>query len=203
MINGSIARSRLRGRKALHLYQVEDEEEYCTQRAIQQERQQVRAAERLCSRNSPSGIIGAAERASTITNPTSAAAPPTIVPITRASPQPRLLASIGPITSPPNPTVASQGSQPVELPCASSLLFSGTRVNKTSSTITASGTLMKNTHRQDTFSTSQPPNSGPIAAVIDVAPDHVPIALPRSPGAMTALIIDRLRNQERTAHSLK
>jgi hypothetical protein len=36
---------------------------------------------------------------------------------------------------------------------------------------------MKNTQRQDACCTNHPPSSGPIAAVIDVKPDHVPMAL--------------------------
>ena len=48
------------------------------------------------------------------------------------------------------------------------------------STTTASGTFRKNTARQLTCSTSQPPLTGPIAVVIALKPDHVPIARPRS-----------------------
>ena len=48
------------------------------------------------------------------------------------------------------------------------------------STTAASGTFRKNTARQLTCSISQPPVTGPIAAVIALKPDHVPIARPRS-----------------------
>ena len=39
---------------------------------------------------------------------------------------------------------------------------------------------MKNTHLHEPCSMNHPPSTGPIAAVIDVNPDHVPIARPRS-----------------------
>jgi len=39
---------------------------------------------------------------------------------------------------------------------------------------------MKNTHRQDACCTNHPPSTGPMAAVIEVKPDQVPIARPRS-----------------------
>ena len=51
---------------------------------------------------------------------------------------------------------------------------------------------MKNTHRHDRLVTSQPPNTGPMAAVIAVNPDHVPIARPRSSSEKDALMIARL-----------
>jgi len=44
-------------------------------------------------------------------------------------------------------------------------------------TIAASGTLTKKAARQLTCSISQPPITGPIAVVIALNPDHVPIAL--------------------------
>jgi hypothetical protein len=58
--------------------------------------------------------------------------------------------------------------------------------------MSASGTLMKNTARHDTFSINHPPSTGPIAAVIAVNPDHVPIALPRLSSLNEALMIARL-----------
>ena len=59
-------------------------------------------------------------------------------------------------------------------------------------TMTASGTLRKNTARQLTCSTSQPPLTGPIAVVIALNPDQVPIAAPRSASSNVALMIARL-----------
>ena len=51
---------------------------------------------------------------------------------------------------------------------------------------------MKKTHRQDACSTSHPPSTGPIAVVIAVNPDHVPIARPRSFSGKEALMRARL-----------
>ncbi len=51
---------------------------------------------------------------------------------------------------------------------------------------------MKNTARQDTCSISQPPSTGPSAAVMAVAPDQVPMARPRAPPVKKALMSERL-----------
>jgi len=51
---------------------------------------------------------------------------------------------------------------------------------------------MTNTARHETACASQPPSSGPIAAVIAAAPDHVPIARPRAAPAKLAEIKARL-----------
>ena len=51
---------------------------------------------------------------------------------------------------------------------------------------------MKNTARQLTCSISQPPRTGPIADVIALKPDHVPIACPRAASSNVALMIARL-----------
>src|SRR5689334_21918021 len=51
---------------------------------------------------------------------------------------------------------------------------------------------MKKTHLHEPCSVNHPPSTGPIAAVIDVKPDHVPIALPRSACEKLALISVRL-----------
>ena len=60
------------------------------------------------------------------------------------------------------------------------------------STTPASGRLMKKTQRHDRCSTSQPPSTGPNAAVIAVKPDQVPMARPRCGRANEALISARL-----------
>jgi len=54
------------------------------------------------------------------------------------------------------------------------------------------GTFRKNTARQLTCSISQPPMTGPIADVIALNPDQVPIARPRSASPNVALMIARL-----------
>ena len=66
-----------------------------------------------------------------------------------------------------------------------------------SNTIAANGRLMKKTARHDTCSINHPPRTGPIAAVIAVKPDHVPIARPRSSSRKDALIIARLPGTRR------
>src|SRR5262245_27179258 len=52
--------------------------------------------------------------------------------------------------------------------------------------------LMKNTHRQEACSIRNPPRTGPTAAVMDVKPDHVPIARPRFSRGNDALMMARL-----------
>ena len=47
-------------------------------------------------------------------------------------------------------------------------------------TIAANGKLMKKTARQEKCSINHPPSTGPIAAVMAVNPDQVPMARPRS-----------------------
>src|SRR5580658_3317594 len=59
-------------------------------------------------------------------------------------------------------------------------------------TASAIGTLIKKTHRHDACCTSQPPRTGPIAVVMDVKPDQVPMARPRSPLGNDTLIRARL-----------
>ena len=51
---------------------------------------------------------------------------------------------------------------------------------------------MKNAARQLACSTSQPPATGPIAVVIALNPDHVPIARPRASPSKVAAMIARL-----------
>jgi hypothetical protein len=52
--------------------------------------------------------------------------------------------------------------------------------------------LMKKAHLHEACSMSHPPSTGPIAAVIEVNPDHVPIARPRVCSEKLALIRARL-----------
>ena len=60
------------------------------------------------------------------------------------------------------------------------------------STATAKGTVIKNIQRHDTVSMRKPPSSGPSAEVSADAPDHSPMAPPRSPAGNAALIIAKL-----------
>src|SRR5262249_20438757 len=64
--------------------------------------------------------------------------------------------------------------------------------NVSPTTTKATGRLMKNTQRHEACCTSQPPSTGPIAAVIEVNPDQVPIARPRSSVENETLIRARL-----------
>src|SRR5207237_10037804 len=50
----------------------------------------------------------------------------------------------------------------------------------TTKTANATGTLRKNTQRHEACCVRKPPSTGPIAAVIEVNPDHIPIAFPSS-----------------------
>jgi hypothetical protein len=56
-------------------------------------------------------------------------------------------------------------------------------------TKTPSGRLIRNTQRQETASTSQPPTSGPIAPATPPRADQAPIARDRSRGTKTASMI--------------
>ncbi len=59
-------------------------------------------------------------------------------------------------------------------------------------TSAASGTFRKNAARQLTCSISHPPSTGPMAAVIELKPDHTPMARPRSASSKVALMMARL-----------
>jgi hypothetical protein len=67
------------------------------------------------------------------------------------------------------------------------------------SAIRARGRFRKNTARQLTCSISQPPLTGPIAVVIALKPDHVPIARPRSFSSKAALMSARLPGTRKAA----
>src|SRR5665213_2430579 len=82
---------------------------------------------------------------------------------------------------------------------ADSFRLSGTRHSVSQITAAAKGRLIKKTHRHETFCTSQPPSTGPIAAVIAVKPDQVPMARPRSFSENDALIRARLPGTSRAA----
>src|SRR5207244_9728649 len=51
---------------------------------------------------------------------------------------------------------------------------------------------MKKAQRHEACSTKKPPSTGPSAVVIEVAPDHVPIACPRLSPLKYVLMIARL-----------
>src|SRR5579871_557164 len=91
----------------------------------------------------------------------------------------------------PNPRVARKAPGKSN-PRLSSFRLSGTRRQVIQTTATAIGTLIRNAQRQEMCSTIQPPRTGPNAAVIDVKPDQVPMARPRSLSGNEALINARL-----------
>ena len=133
---------------------------------------------KLRDANSLSGTIGQAPLASTITNATRQPKPTIKLPKTRGCLQPRVTDSMNPLTRPPKPSVTivapNQSTR-----ATVSLRLSGIRQSEMAITAAAGGRLMKNAQRQDACSTSQPPRTGPMAAVIAVKPDHVPMACPR------------------------
>src|SRR3990167_678552 len=93
---------------------------------------------------------------------------------------------------PPRPRVPRTPPPQSPLPLESPRLISATRRKSIVSTAAAIGTLMKNIHLHETFSMSHPPSTGPNAVVIAENADHVPIALPLSPGLKKTVIIERL-----------
>src|SRR5437879_5895453 len=146
---------------------------------------------KLREANSVSGTIGETPPASMNTNTMRQPKPTIKLPKTRGCLQPRLTDSMNPLTKPPNPIVTTTApNQSTRAVVA--LRLSGIRHNEMDITAAASGRLMRNAQRQDACSTSQPPRTGPIAAVIAVNPDHVPIACPRLFSSNDALIIARL-----------
>ena len=58
---------------------------------------------------------------------------------------------------------------------------------------------MKKTARHEIVSTSHPPSTGPIAAVIALKPDQVPMALPRFSSENELLMIARLPGTNKAA----
>ena len=94
---------------------------------------------------------------------------------------------------PPRPTVARIApGQSIRFPASFSSRLSGTFHALIARTAAASGTFRKNAQRQERWSMSHPPRTGPAAAVIEVKPDHVPIARPRSLGGKVEARIARL-----------
>src|SRR6266446_923496 len=119
-------------------------------------------------------------------------AQPTIkVPQTKRWLHPRLADSMKPYATSPKPTVATSAPVQSIFPRAV-VLLSGTRHSESPITTAARGTLMKNAQRQEACSINHPPRIGPMAVVIAVKPDHVPMARPRSFSPKEALMIDRL-----------
>src|SRR5262249_26575352 len=134
-------------------------------------------------RNTDNGNIGCRARASTSTNATSRRVP---TPTTGGAD------SISPKTTAPRPAVVNRVPSQSRTGGDPSLYASGTRRTVIARTIVAKGTLMEKTQRPEPCCTSHPPSTGPIAAVMDVNPDQVPIARPRSWSGKDPLIKARL-----------
>ena len=81
---------------------------------------------------------------------------------------------------PPKPRAASRPPGQSSARPGRAPRLSGTFQRVRQSTATPSGTLMKKTQRQEPCSANQPPRTGPTAAVMEVNPDQVPMARPRS-----------------------
>ncbi len=69
-----------------------------------------------------------------------------------------------------------QGTRPIHRTSTCALRLSEICSSEIAITAAPMGTLMKNTQRHEACSISQPPRTGPIAVVIAVNPDQVPIA---------------------------
>jgi len=102
------------------------------------------------------------------------------------------LESIRAKTIAPNPSTANRPPAQSNRRCSSPAELSGTFQTVRNRTVSPTGTLMKNTHRQEPCCVNHPPRTGPVAAVMEVNQDQVPIARPRSPSEKLALIRARL-----------
>ena len=100
--------------------------------------------------------------------------------------------SISAYVAPPSPTAPRAAPSTSKPRAASGSRDSGTCRAATSSTATATGTLIRKIHRHEALSTIQPPSSGPIAAAMPPSPAHWPITLPRSATRNEPWIIARL-----------
>jgi hypothetical protein len=128
-----------------------------------------------------SGTIGDRERRSTSTNAAIATAPPARSTSTRASPMPAPLpAWTSAYTTSASESVTSAAPGRSTGPVAVESRDSSTCTSARATTTAATGALMTNSQRQDACATTHPPATGPPAARIALAADHVPIAAPRS-----------------------
>src|SRR5262249_48548765 len=136
--------------------------------------------------NSRSGTIGKLDFASTAKKSAKPVKPTIKDPRTTGWLPPRRAESMNPVTSAAKPMVAmtAPGQSILRAPA---LRLSGTCLIAITTTAVARGKLIKNAQRQEACSTSQPPKTGPIAVVIAVNADQVPIARPRSFSSNEAL----------------
>ncbi len=138
------------------------------------------APAKLRLRNRCSGSIGARARASQamkVARPTSPTAAATS---TGADAQPRVGASISANTTPARPSVAAVAPAMSTGPSTTSPRLSGTLAMHSNSSTPPIGTLSRKAQRQEKWSTRKPPTTGPMAAVMPLNADQVPMARPRS-----------------------
>jgi EmrB/QacA subfamily drug resistance transporter len=104
----------------------------------------------------------------------------------------RFLPSTSARTSALSPTdSAAMPGQSIECSCESSR-DSCVANSVTATAPTATGRLRKKMARQETYSASAPPTTGPIASARAETPAQVPIALPRSSGGKVTVMIERV-----------
>ena len=115
---------------------------------------------------------------------------PTAADTSSAAPNPCPL-SMSAQQSDARPTAASTAPIPSSGSCESAR-DSGTWRTVIATATTASGTLMRNTHRHENASINQPPTNGPTALATPASPAHAPIARPRSTSWNAEPMIARL-----------
>ena len=131
-------------------------------------------------RNRCSGSIGARARASRAMKAARPRSPTAAAASTGAEPPPRVGASISANTIPARPSVAAAAPATSTGPSPASPRLSGTLATQASNSTTPIGTLSRKAQRHEKWSTRKPPTTGPIAAVMPLNADQVPIARPRS-----------------------
>ena len=148
------------------------------------------APRKVFERNSEKSTIGSRTRGSMsakLTRPTAAVSSR---PMSSGEPQPHELPSIRASTSAVSPTESvTIPGQSIECSVLSSR-DSCVANSVTATAPTATGRLRKKIARQDTYSVSAPPTTGPIASASADTPAQVPIALPRSAGGKVTVMIE-------------
>jgi hypothetical protein len=162
------------------------------------------ASVKVRDRKRVSGSIGFGARRSTRTSHTSETVPMASAVSTTGWRAPSGGHSSNPKTRPPRPRTARAAPRQSIRPVRDGSRLSCMNRNDNASTTSASGTFRKNTARQLACSTSQPPLTGPMAVVIALNPDHVPMARPR-PAFVERGADDReaAGDQERRPHALQ
>ena len=130
-------------------------------------------------RNRSGGTSGSRRRRMSPGNRATAVAPTAIARKAIGSCQRCCSPRVAPKASPPTPTAITVAPSQSKRPVAPSSRDSGTKRSAKTPRATI-GTLTRNTARQDTAWTSNPPTSGPAIVMAEVAAAQIPIARPRS-----------------------